>query len=298
MSFNMELSGNKVNLMRALTLIAACWGMRVLWDLRTEARVRQLTRSDEVLTSSDIVSSIGLCGAMLVAQLLWRPLFAVVARAMIPKKARWSPAVWGAKVNNCCDSVFKCSYFAAMTIWGWSLLRDEGFMPWVLGGTGDTRNCWTDDPTKPELRQFYLTAFGFHLSEVAMLAIDARHPDFWEMLLHHIVSCALIFFSFVLNYTRIGSLVLLLHGATDIFIYASKVVVDTPYIRLAILSYFALVIAYAWFRIFVFPVYIMRSAWLESIAALPSNLRHVPAALEDHLQRTSTKGFRNRYGHC
>merc|ERR1712050_797002 len=38
-----------------------------------------------------------------------------------------------------------------------------------------------------------------------------------------------------------------------------------PNTRCIVLSYFGLIAAYAWFRIFVFPVYIMHSAWVESI---------------------------------
>lgn len=55
---------------------------------------------------------------MFAAQLIFRQLFSVVARAMIPKKPRWSHNVWGAKarhmrtcrgwqVTRCCDSIFK-----------------------------------------------------------------------------------------------------------------------------------------------------------------------------------------------
>jgi len=105
-----------------------------------------------------------------------------------------------------------------------------------------------------------------------MLMIEARRPDFWEMLLHHTVSCSLVFFSYILNYVRVGSLVLMLHGATDIIIYASKAVVDTPLKSLIVIFYFALIVAYAWFRIYVFPMYIMRSAWIESLQEAGSTL--------------------------
>eukprot|EP00440_Ansanella_granifera_P038929 gb/GFBE01042235.1/.p1 GENE.gb/GFBE01042235.1/~~gb/GFBE01042235.1/.p1 ORF type:complete len:147 (+),score=29.81 gb/GFBE01042235.1/:1-441(+) len=86
------------------------------------------------------------------------------------------------------------------------------------------------------------------------------------MLLHHIVAASLVCFSYLLNYVRLGSLVLLLHGATDIFIYLSKAIVDTPNTRCIVASYFALVAAYFWFRIYVFPFSIMRSALEESVA--------------------------------
>lgn len=209
-----------------------------------------------------------------IAQLLFRPVFSIFARAMIPKKPRWSHNVWGAKVIRCCDSVFKCAYYLVMTIWCFALLRDEPWLPSVLGGSGDTRHCWTNrsalEAVKPGLRHFYLTAVGYYLSETGMLIAETRKPDFWEMLLHHVCSCSLVTFSYILNYTRIGSLALLLHGGTDVLIYASKVLVDTSCIRATAVSYLALILSYGWLRIYIFPVYIMRSAWIESVAEVES----------------------------
>lgn len=255
-------------LMRLLMVAALFWAGRVAWGVKQEMKARELRRPSSYPTYDDLMPAVGLFIAMLFAQLLFRPLFSVIARAMIPKQARWSYAVWGAKVTRCCDAVFKCCYYVTMTVWGYSILRKEQWLPPVLGGHGDTSACWIDNfpfqEVSVELRRFYLTAMGFHLSEAAMIVLETRHPDFWEMLLHHTVACSLVILSYALNYLRVGSLVLLLHGATDIFVYFSKAIVDTPNIRLAVASYFLLLIAYAWFRIVVFPVYILRSAWLES----------------------------------
>lgn len=213
---------------------------------------------------------------MLVAQAIFKRTFAVVARAIIKKKARWSHPVWGAKVVRCCDAVFKCCYYASMTLWGFYILRDKPWTPWVLGGRGDTRKCWTDghpyQPVSDDLRQFYLTAVGYHLCEVVVHLMEVHAPDFWEMLLHHTVTYFLVSLSYLLNYVRIGSLVMLLHGATDIFIYASKAVVDTGFTRLTAVSYFGLLLAYAWFRILVFPTFVMRSAWVESVQEVGPDL--------------------------
>lgn len=265
------MAGTKDWILRLLLFVALIWAGIVGQDLHKEIRLRQLTKPEAYPLYSDLLPALGIFVGMFVAQLLFRPLFAVVARAMIPKKPRWSNAVWGAKVVRCCDSVFKSSYYAAMTTWCYAILRDQSWVPWALGGTGDTRHCWTDGypfQVQPaDLRRFYLTAVGFHWSEVAMLLIDNRHPDFWEMLLHHTVSCTLVTFSYFMNYVRVGSLVLLLHGATDVLIYLSKSVVDTGLIRPIAIFYFSLIAAYAWFRIYVFPMYIMRSAWVESVAA-------------------------------
>jgi ceramide synthetase len=261
----------KETILACLVFVVIVWAGMFGLDMHKEIRTRQL-QAENYPQYQDFLSAMSICFGMLVAQLLFRPLFAVVARAMIPKKARWSYAVWGLKVTRCCDSVFKCSYYVTMMAWLFALLQGASWVPWVLGGTGSTRFCWTDNfpfqAISSEMRRFYLTALGYHLSEVLMLMIEAmrtRHPDFWEMLLHHTVSITLVSYSYLLNYVRIGSLMLFSHGLTDIFVYASKAFVDTGNLRAITVTYLGLIFSYAWCRIFVFPVFIMRSAWLESL---------------------------------
>lgn len=262
----------KDSVLRFLLVVAILWAAVVASNLHKVIVARQLLKPEAYPQYGDFWVAGGAFLGLLVAQLIFRPIFAAVARSMIPKKPRWSFTVWGAKVTRCSDSVFKCSYYAAMTVWCFALLRDQPWLPHAMGGSGDTQFCWKDgypfQAVVPELRRFYLTAVGYHLSEVAMLLLETRHPDFWEMLLHHVVSCFLVSFSYILNYVRVGSLVLLLHGATDVFIYLSKALVDTSFIRLTVMSYFMLIITYAWFRIYLFPVFIMRSAWVESAQEL------------------------------
>mmetsp|Transcript_73460 Transcript_73460/g.215459 ORF Transcript_73460/g.215459 Transcript_73460/m.215459 type:complete len:327 (+) Transcript_73460:64-1044(+) len=261
---------------RPLVLVAICWAVRIGAALHREVRARQLRQPGSYPQYADLLPALGIFAGMLLTQILFRQLFSVIARAMIPKKPRWSGPVWDAKVVRCCDAVFKCFYYLTMTVWCSVLLRGEAWVPWALGGGGQTRFCWADgfpfQPVPDQLRRFYLTAIGFHLSEAAMVLLETRKPDFWEMLLHHTIACTLVSYSYVLNYVRVGSLVLLLHGATDVFIYASKAVVDTPYTRIIAASYFALILAYAWFRIFIFPMYVMRSAWVESTQTVDSEL--------------------------
>lgn len=269
------MAGFKDLMLRGLFAVAVLWACHVAIDMHKELRARQLQNPDATPAYSDLVPALGVAFGMTVAQLLFRPLFSVVARGMIVKKARWNYAVWGAKVIRCCDAVFKFSYYAAMITWGTSVLRGKPWVPWVFGGQGQTRFCWTDgypfQESHPDLLRFYLTSVGYAFSEVAMLLIDKQLPDFWEMMLHHTIACFLLCFSFLLGYVRIGTLVLLLHDISDVFIYASKAIVDTPWIHLIAVSYFGLAASFVWFRIYVFPVYIMRSAWVESVTEVDSD---------------------------
>merc|ERR1711920_207837 len=172
----------------------------------------------------------------------------------------------GLKIQRSCDYTFKFTYYTAMALWGFALLRNETWMPPILGGSGATKECWTGgfpfQAVPSEIRRLYLTAIGFHVSEMGILLLERKAPDFWEMLLHHSASCTLIVFSYMLNYIRLGTLILFLHGLTDVPLYFSKAVIDTPSNLLIALSYFALVASYAVFRIFIFPTHMMHSAWV------------------------------------
>mmetsp|Transcript_46066 Transcript_46066/g.128022 ORF Transcript_46066/g.128022 Transcript_46066/m.128022 type:complete len:328 (-) Transcript_46066:92-1075(-) len=254
---------------RILIVVSCPWAIKVGLDGHKEIIARQTEHPDDYPQYGDLKMALVVFGVLLLVQLLFRRIFKPVAKSMVVKKQRWSHGVWGAKVTRCCDAVFKCCFYVAMTTWCWFLLRDQPWTPWVLGGSGQTRFCWTDghpyQRVPADVKRFYMVAFGFHLSEAAMLFLETRAPDFWEMLLHHLVTCCMIFFSYMLNYVRVGSLILFLHGATDVFIYASKVFVDTPFLRCTGFFYFGLVLAYAWLRIYVFPAYVMKSSWVESV---------------------------------
>mmetsp|Transcript_29007 Transcript_29007/g.66652 ORF Transcript_29007/g.66652 Transcript_29007/m.66652 type:complete len:324 (+) Transcript_29007:68-1039(+) len=258
-----------------LTAVAGLWGASSVLQLHTEIRRRQ-AQYEQYPKYQDLLLTLLACVVFVAVQLLFRFCFGDIARSVMPKKSRWSMLVWDVKVVRCCDSAFKCTFYLTSTVLGYLALRQESWMPWPLGGSGSTAHCWTDGypaQAMPQpLKLYYLITLGFQLSEVVLLFSETRHPDFLEMLLHHIVTCFMVGFSYLLNYVRIGSLVMLLHGATDIFIYASKTFVDTSFKRLSIVSYVALVLAYAWFRIYVFPVHVMRSAWLESVAEAGTSL--------------------------
>lgn len=78
---------------------------------------------------------------------------------------------------------------------------------------------WSGYPHIPlpgPVKLYYMmqTAFYFHL----LLVINAEAPrkDHWQMMTHHVISCALIIASYAYNFTRVGCLIMVLMDWCDI----------------------------------------------------------------------------------
>jgi hypothetical protein len=143
-------------------------------------------------------------------------------------------------------------------------------LPTVLGGTGSTSNCWTDgypfQEVPESLKKFYLIFIGFSSAEmVGHIIRERKRPDFYELLVHLLVTNCLLIFSYYGNYIRIGSLIMLAHSGSDVFVYIAKALVDTK-VTGGALSYIPLLIAYIWCRIYIHSATILKSIWFEAVA--------------------------------
>jgi hypothetical protein len=57
-------------------------------------------------------------------------------------------------------------------VWGIKLLRQTSWLPWVLGGTGDTTNCWVGYPFQEPfdgVKEYYLFQLGYHCHSLIFL---------------------------------------------------------------------------------------------------------------------------------
>jgi len=83
------------------------------------------------------------------------------------------------------------------------LMADVTFNHWTLGGKYERLELLDDFPcpSVPDyLNEFYLFKLGFFTHELIFATIYHRHrPDFTEMVLHHVVTIVLTFFSYSTN---------------------------------------------------------------------------------------------------
>lgn len=117
------------------------------------------------------------------------------------------------------ESAVKFIIYLVVTSYGLAVVSPK---PWFL----DVKQCWTEyfEPMAPEVHWYYVMELGIYTHFFVYHFFERRRKDFWEMLIHHIATVILIAGSYVTGHYRIGTLVMLLHDTTDIFLEAAKVI--------------------------------------------------------------------------
>ncbi|XP_073236842.1 ceramide synthase 6-like [Porites lutea] len=117
------------------------------------------------------------------------------------------------------ESSWRFVFYLGTSIYGLVILFKE---PWLW----DLRHCFFDHGNHPltdEIYYYYLFETGFYLSLIISLFVDVKRKDFWQMVVHHIVTVLLLVFSYYSGFFRIGSIIVLLHDLADIFLESAKV---------------------------------------------------------------------------
>ncbi|CAG0895516.1 unnamed protein product [Cyprideis torosa] len=95
------------------------------------------------------------------------------------------------------------------------------FALWDKPHFSDTRECWVGYPKHSipmAIYWYYMIELSFYWSLLFFQFLDTRRKDFWQMLVHHVVTISLIVFSWITNFHRIGTLIMLLHDCADVFL--------------------------------------------------------------------------------
>ena len=135
-------------------------------------------------------------------------------------KEKENEAIRLAKTQKSCDHFYKGFYFVIATVWGYIVMKDSNFLPTSLLGVGDFRRAFDNYPqvSWPRgLKGYYLGTMGYHLHMLLHHVMDHVRHDYVEMMLHHIVTMFLYGFSFMMNMTLAGAVVMYLHDIADVF---------------------------------------------------------------------------------
>ncbi|KAM9737972.1 ceramide synthase 2a isoform 1-T1 [Menidia menidia] len=145
-------------------------------------------------------------------------------------------------------------YFLAFFV-GLGVLVDK---PWFF----DMQQVWEDFPKMPLLPSqywYYMIELGFYVSLVFSVASDIKRKDFKEQIIHHVATIALISFSWLVNYIRAGTLVMLVHDASDYLMESAKMFNYAGWRRTCNFIFIMFAVVFIITRLIIFPFWIIHT---------------------------------------
>uniref|UniRef100_A0A803M642 TLC domain-containing protein n=1 Tax=Chenopodium quinoa TaxID=63459 RepID=A0A803M642_CHEQI len=119
------------------------------------------------------------------------------------------------------------------------------------------------------LKLFYMCQCGFYIYSIAaLLTWETRRKDFAVMMSHHIITVLLISCSYMTSFFRIGSIVLALHDASDVFMEAAKISKYSDKELAASVFFGLFALSWLMLRLIFFPFWAIRATSIDLCTVL------------------------------
>lgn len=198
------------------------------------------------------------------------------------------------------EYVFRLIYHSCISIYGVVAFRDKVWWDPERGGTANLYMGFPFHPIEPGMAWYYLIQCAYNLEALISLVelsftfsfcmpstqsyflpvTIAWKPtvrgDFREMCIHHVVTNILVIGSSFLRFTRIGSMVFMVHDLSDIPVDFSKLANFLKWKAATAMCFLTMVLCWLYFRLGILPFTIVRSVLTQSQHVLdpPSDVPH------------------------
>ncbi|XP_028761860.1 LAG1 longevity assurance homolog 3-like [Neltuma alba] len=174
------------------------------------------------------------------------------------------------KIRKFKESAWKCVYYLSSEILALTVTYDE---PWFTNtrnfwvGPGD--QVWPDQKIKLKLKGLYMFAAGFYTYSIfALIFWETRRSDFGVSMGHHVATVILIVLSYIFRFARVGSIVLALHDASDVFLEMGKLSKYIGAEMIASIAFILFVLSWIILRLIYYPFWILWSTSYEVVLTL------------------------------
>ncbi|GFZ21503.1 LAG1 longevity assurance-like protein [Actinidia rufa] len=174
------------------------------------------------------------------------------------------------KIRKFKESAWKCVYFLSAEFLVLYVTCDE---PWIVNTkffwTGPGNQAWPDQKIKLKLKGVYMYDAGFYTYSIfALIFWETRRSDFGVSMSHHVATVILIVLSYILRFARVGSVVLALHDASDIFLEIGKMSKYSGAEALASFAFILFVLSWIILRLIYYPFWVLWSTSYEVVLTL------------------------------
>ena len=124
------------------------------------------------------------------------------------------------KIVKFTEALWRFIFYFTFCVVGSRTLFTPSIAPWIT----DTKNHFINWPLhaiSEAMDCYYQVQLGSYIHQ--LFWTEVSRSDALEMILHHLTTISLISFSYVTNFVRIGSSILLLHDLADIFLESAKI---------------------------------------------------------------------------
>ncbi|CAJ1048544.1 ceramide synthase 2 [Xyrichtys novacula] len=137
----------------------------------------------------------------------------------------------------------------------------------------DTREVWTGFPKQSMLESqywYYILEMSFYGSLLFSFAFDVKRKDFKEQIIHHLATLILLSFSWCVNYIRIGTLVMLVHDASDVLLESAKLLNYAQWEKTSLALFVVFAVVFIVTRLIIFPFWLIHCTWVYPIQHYPA----------------------------
>ncbi|XP_061350990.1 ceramide synthase LOH2 isoform X2 [Gastrolobium bilobum] len=175
------------------------------------------------------------------------------------------------KIGKCTESLWKLTYYATVEAYILKIIYHE---PW-FSNTKLYLKGWPNHELKSPLVIYYMCECGFYIYSIAaILTWETRRKDFAVMFTHHVITVLLIGGSYLTGFFRIGSIILALHDASDVFLEAAKVFKYSGKEFGASVCFGLFAISWLILRLIFFPFWVIKATSFDLVECLNLSLSY------------------------
>uniref|UniRef100_A0A8D0CS03 Ceramide synthase 3b n=1 Tax=Sander lucioperca TaxID=283035 RepID=A0A8D0CS03_SANLU len=137
----------------------------------------------------------------------------------------------------------------------------------------DTREVWTGFPKQSMLESqywYYILEMSFYGSLLLSVAFDVKRKDFKEQIIHHLATLVLLSFSWCVNYIRIGTLVMIVHDASDVLLESAKLFNYAKWEKTCQSLFVLFAMVFMVTRLIIFPLWLIHCTWVYPVQHYPA----------------------------
>jgi ceramide synthetase len=124
------------------------------------------------------------------------------------------------RIKKFVEALWRFLFYTVFCLVGYQTLFVPSPVSWILN-SDEFWNDWPMHGLTKSISFYYQVELGAYFHQ--LLWTEVSRSDAAEMIVHHFVTIFLVVLSYLLNFTRIGTAILLLHDSADVFLESAKV---------------------------------------------------------------------------